>query len=73
VLPNPTRIYETEHLVGSLFTLPSTQEDWERYRLSDEQVEFFHEYGYLKGIQMLTELDFIHLRCVAEHLCQALH
>ncbi len=51
----------TRHsLVSGIFTLPSTQKDCERYRLNEEQVEFFHEYGYLKGIQMLTELDFIH-------------
>ena len=46
----------TRHaLVGNLFTSPSTQESRERYRLSEDQVAFFNEYGYLKGIQMLTE------------------
>ena len=42
-------------LVSDLFTLPSTPEEWARYRLSDEQVSFFHEYGYLAGIRILTD------------------
>ncbi len=64
----------TRHdLVGSLFTLPSTQEDWERYRLSDEQVEFFHEYGYLKGIQMLTESQVDSLRMELTELMDPSH
>src|SRR3954471_12982247 len=46
----------TRHeLVGNLFTLPATPEEWARYRLSDEQVEFFHEYGYFRGVRMLSE------------------
>lgn len=45
----------TQHdLVGNLFRL-ATQDDWERYRLSEDQVAFFHEQGYLKGIRMLDE------------------
>ena len=42
-------------LVGNLLTLPPTRKEWARYRLSDEQVEFFHEHGYLTGICMLTD------------------
>lgn len=40
---------------GDLLSLPSNPEEWERYRLSDEQVGFFHEYGYLKGTRLLTD------------------
>src|SRR5436190_11755790 len=48
------RDLSTEHsLVGDLFQLPHTSEEWERYRLADEQVEFFHEHGYLAGVQIL--------------------
>lgn len=42
-------------LISDLFTRPTTPEEWTRYRLSDEQVEFFREYGYLTGIRMLSE------------------
>ncbi len=41
--------------VGSLFPTPKTAQDWEQYRLSDEQVEFYEEYGYLKGIRVLSD------------------
>jgi hypothetical protein len=33
-------------LAGNLFDSPSSRDDWERYRLREDQVEFFHEYGY---------------------------
>ena len=42
-------------LVGNLFTKPSTPEEWARHRLSDEQVEFYRENGYLAGVRMLTD------------------
>ncbi len=28
-------------------------DDWQRYQLSDEQVAFFHEHGYLTGVKIL--------------------
>jgi Phytanoyl-CoA dioxygenase (PhyH) len=53
-------------LVSDLFTLPETAEKWARYRLSDEQVNSFHEYGYLKGLRMITDEQ-------AELLCEELN
>ena len=38
-----------------LFGRPHAPDEWERYRLSDEQVEFFHENGYLAGVRVLDE------------------
>jgi ectoine hydroxylase-related dioxygenase (phytanoyl-CoA dioxygenase family) len=43
------------HLVGDLFALPASPEEWARYRLSDEQVAFFHEKGYVAGVRILSE------------------
>ncbi len=40
-------------LIGNLFTKPSISEEWASYRLSESQVEFYREYGYLSGIRML--------------------
>jgi hypothetical protein len=40
--------------VGDLFPRPANSVQWSRYRLSDEQVTFFQEFGYLSGIPMLT-------------------
>ena len=39
--------------LSDLFPQPTTAEQWDRYRLSQEQIEFFHENGYLAGIQLL--------------------
>jgi ectoine hydroxylase-related dioxygenase (phytanoyl-CoA dioxygenase family) len=46
----------TRHdLIGGLFTPPASPADWDRYRLSDEQLSFFHEQGYLSGIRILSD------------------
>ncbi|WP_161888479.1 phytanoyl-CoA dioxygenase family protein [Pontibacter russatus] len=42
-------------LVSELFAWPLTDAEWEQYRLSEEQVSFFHENGYLPNIKMLEE------------------
>lgn len=41
--------------VTELFPQPRTTKDWESYRLNEDQVAFFHEQGYLKGIRVLTD------------------
>ena len=43
------------HLIASLFKLPRSTEELTTYRLSDEQVAFYKEHGYLAGIPMLTD------------------
>jgi ectoine hydroxylase-related dioxygenase (phytanoyl-CoA dioxygenase family) len=53
----------TRHdLVGDLVQLPRTPAEWDQYRLSDEQVAFYHEHGYLKGIRILTDEQIAKLR-----------
>jgi hypothetical protein len=39
----------------NLFTKPLTREEWEQYRLSQGQIEFYLEHGYVSGIRMLGE------------------
>ena len=59
----------THHaLISDLFTLPASRDEWEQYRLRDEQVEFFHEFGYLTGIRMLTDEQAAGLRSQLEYL-----
>ncbi len=46
----------TQHRpISEMFPRPVTQSDWDRYRLSDEQVQFFHDQGYLAGIKLFDE------------------
>jgi hypothetical protein len=40
--------------VTDLFPQPESAHDWNQYRLSDEQIRFFWENGYLARVQMLT-------------------
>ncbi len=40
---------------GTLFDDPKQRRDYDRYRLSDDQVQFFHENGYLAGVQILDD------------------
>jgi hypothetical protein len=48
--------------IGGLFELPRTREEWDSYRLSDDQVAFYHEQGYLPGIRVLTDEQVDKLR-----------
>lgn len=55
--------WSTEHSpAGTLFDTPSGKIDADRFRLSDEQVEFFHGNGYLKGIRILDDEQIETLR-----------
>lgn len=53
---------EVNELITELFKLPNSQEEWEQYRLSDDQVDHFHEFGYLAGIKMLDDVQVEVLR-----------
>ena len=61
------------HPVGSLFRLPGTREEWQQYRLSDEQIAFFHENGYLPGIRILTDEQVEQLREELDTLMDSSH
>lgn len=50
----PRDLASRHELVGNLLRLPQSAEEWERFRLTDEQVAFFDQNGYLAGIQLLT-------------------
>lgn len=42
-------------LVSDFFKWPSSAAEWEKYKLSKEQLEFFHEYGYISNIKLLED------------------
>ncbi|MBI5856069.1 MAG: phytanoyl-CoA dioxygenase family protein [Sphingobacteriales bacterium] len=43
------------HLIGDLFKWPQSNAEWEQYKLSQTQIDFFNENGFLSGIKMLNE------------------
>ena len=49
------------HLITDMFTIPNTNKEWEQYKLSEEQIAFFHENGYISGIKLLNEEQVEHL------------
>ncbi|MBV8775025.1 MAG: phytanoyl-CoA dioxygenase family protein, partial [Deltaproteobacteria bacterium] len=60
-------------IISNLFSLPTTAEEWELYRLSAEQVEFFREYGYLAGIKLLDAGQVEVLRAELSELVNPAH
>jgi len=59
--------------VSNLFTKPSSPEEWSSYCLSDEQVEFYREHGYLSGLRMLNDGQVEHLRAEVSALVDPGH
>src|SRR5437660_7737413 len=59
--------------VSKLFRRSSATGDWEKYRLSQEQLEFFRENGYLKGVRILTNEQVEALRTELEQLMGPAH
>jgi ectoine hydroxylase-related dioxygenase (phytanoyl-CoA dioxygenase family) len=45
-----------------LFRTPKRHKDWHQYRLTNDQVEFFHANGYLAGIRALSDEQIATLR-----------
>ncbi|MFQ3341430.1 MAG: hypothetical protein ACI9TK_001093 [Flavobacteriaceae bacterium] len=50
-----TDFSDFHHQVSTIFKQPQSSEEWEQYRLTDEQVAHFHEFGYVSGIKLLEE------------------
>lgn len=59
--------------IGTLLARTPNAEDWDHYRLSEEQIEFFRENGYLKGIRILTDEQVEMLRDELEQLMNPAH
>jgi len=41
--------------VTNLFAWPGNPEQWNQYRLTDQQIDFYQQSGYLAGIRMLSD------------------
>ena len=59
--------------LGRLFESPASAEDRERHRLSTEQVQFFHEQGYLAGVRLLNDAQVEALRAEVAVLAEPDH
>ena len=50
------------HPISTFVRLPETPEQWRAYRLTDQQVTFFQEHGYVAGIRVLSDEQVAWLR-----------
>jgi len=70
----PYKDLSTVHdLVTDIFRHPQTKEEWEQYKLSDEQVNFFNENGYLANVKMLDEKQIAIIKSEIEELADSKH
>lgn len=53
---------QVHQLVGDLFKWPTSKEEWGNYKLSEDQISFFNENGFLAGVKMLDEEQINFLR-----------
>jgi ectoine hydroxylase-related dioxygenase (phytanoyl-CoA dioxygenase family) len=59
--------------ITRLFPAPATPAEWERYRLTDEQVAFYEEHGYLAGVPMFDDAQVEALRAELSELLNPAH
>jgi len=60
-------------LVSDIFRQPQTKKEWEQYKLTKEQVEFFKEQGYLANVKMLDEKQIENIKSEIEKLADSKH
>ncbi len=74
MISTPVKDLSTVHqLITDLFKWPSTADEWEQYKLSQEQIDFFHENGFLAGVKMLDEKQIEFLRKEITELADVAH
>ena len=61
------------YLLSDLFSEPRTPAEWASLRLSDEQVEFYRDNGYLAGIKILNDEQVDSLRTELAELVDPAH
>jgi ectoine hydroxylase-related dioxygenase (phytanoyl-CoA dioxygenase family) len=69
----PDDLSRYHYPVSDLFPHPITASEWGKYRLSDKQVSFYKEHGYLAGIKMLNDAQLDVLRLELAQLVDPAH
>ena len=60
-------------LASDLFTWPVEKEEWDQFKLSGEQIDFFNRNGYLAGIKMLDDWQIERLKRELGEVSDARH
>ncbi len=70
----PVRDLSKVHgLVSKIFQWPSAKEQWDQFRLTEEQIKYYEEFGYVSGIKMLDEYQIGLLRDELQELANPNH
>ncbi|MBV8857254.1 MAG: phytanoyl-CoA dioxygenase family protein [Acidobacteria bacterium] len=59
--------------ITELFPAPVASAEWERFRLTDEQVAFYEEHGYLSGVRVFDDAQVGRLRAELSGLMNPEH
>ncbi len=59
--------------VSDLFSSPQNPVEWDQYRLSTEQIEFYQAHGYLAGIRLLNDFQIEALRDELDQIIDPSH
>jgi ectoine hydroxylase-related dioxygenase (phytanoyl-CoA dioxygenase family) len=59
--------------ISGIFQWPQMQDEWEQYKLTNEQIAFFNENGYLANVKMLDEKQIEFLKSEVEELANVNH
>jgi len=60
-------------LISDLFKWPTKSSEWEQYKLSNEQLDFFKEFGYLSNVKLLDEWQIDRLNKELEEIVDPTH
>ncbi|WP_149303283.1 phytanoyl-CoA dioxygenase family protein [Pareuzebyella sediminis] len=60
-------------LISDLFVWPKSEDQWNQYRLTDDQVAHFHEQGYVSGIKLLEDHQIEVLRNELDEILDPSH
>lgn len=64
---------KTHQLISNLFKWPEKSSAWEQYKLSNEQLDFFKEFGYLSNVKLLDEWQIDRLNKELEEIVDPMH
>ncbi|HLF46667.1 MAG TPA: phytanoyl-CoA dioxygenase family protein [Chitinophagaceae bacterium] len=70
---NKNDFSQVHALITDLFQWPVSVDEWEAYRLSDKQISFFNENGFLAGIKMLEESQIEQLKAELTRIADTHH
>jgi hypothetical protein len=59
--------------IGGFFSMPVAPDQWASYRLTDEQIGFYEQNGYLSGIRVLSDEQVDLLRAELDEFFEPEH